>query len=396
MIGLDITPHTSTVAFPSSYGSATAPTNNYSNSSTSYQSHPRQSIPTLQTRAPNPQTFGSQFDDSPIDAYTYASTSAGFPERQPYAGSYASQDNLQSWSSAAHSAPVTTSYFEAMPTYSFGGLQTTYPPSSTSRYAAATTDAFSSLNMTSLTSSLPTPHERRLPVPYTPQYHGSYPNIEVPDIRPITAPHINGVHSRTAMPWSTDSTISDSHQNSISGVPSLNTMPPPAPQSSTSSSSSEPGVMGYQIGAGGLLQRTEGPGLSPTTGPGMMSSFHMPALSTNSLSSSLHTTSFRYAPTSSTNTVLPSIMAEERPVSRQEPPANMYSFSSDSTDRPSSSTNHSSESTLITSPSYPPLRQPQPQHVASAEALRRQSSFDQHPNRSTSHRASSSNLNGRY
>lgn len=404
VIGIDAVPNSTAASFSTSSASASATPNNFSSGAAGYQSQIRSSIPTLHTRSSYQPSYT---DDPAVDAYTYTSSNGAYYDKQPYSGSFSSPDGLRSWGSAgSQSAAVNSSYYEPMAGAStFGSLQTTYPPTPSSRYADTTTDGYSALNMSSLHSSLPTPFERRLPVPCAPQYHGSLPNVELPDIRALTVSNGmryqgNGVPGRTSVPWPNETSTLGSHHSSINGLPSASTMLQPlAPHSNTSSSASEPTALGYQLLNNGVLQqRAESPTLSPTFGSGLQHNYqHLTAAQTASLTSTMHPPSFRYAQPSTSTNVLPAITANERSSSstQDQPAANLYSFSSDTVERPTSLTTRSSDGTLTSVHSYPNLQQPQPQHVASAEALRRQSSFDQQ-SRLSSLQNSASGSNGRY
>lgn len=174
-------------------------------------------------------------------------------------------DTYRPWSTSSGpvAVPVTAGYYEQNPSYGFGGLHVSsvsqYPQATSTRLPSVTAEPLSPLNMGHLHSSLPTHtvQERRLPAPYTAQYHpSSYPGEQLPEIRPLSSfseprPHIHGIHSRNAMPWS--------HDNSSSTLqaPSMNTIGPPVgppvglPLSSahnhlTSGVGSDP-PLGYQI-----------------------------------------------------------------------------------------------------------------------------------------------------
>ncbi|KAK4543897.1 hypothetical protein LTR36_004671 [Oleoguttula mirabilis] len=371
--------------------------------------HPqtRTSLPTLHTRSSFIDGY-DQYENSPVDSYTYAS--ATIPRQDSFASSYGSGsvENYRSWStsSAPMSAPVTTGYYEQQPAYSFGNLQApSFPQPSNNRLPSVTADSFSSLNMGSLHSSLPiqTAQERTLPAPYTVHYsQTSYPTAEqlpVPEIRPLGSfneprVHINGIHSRTAMPWSSEDSSTGSRTMSagnsmapITGIPGPSTQRLHHPHVPTPVS--EP-VLGYQF-----LPTSGSPDISPASGPAP-ESFSSTASSTSStVSMPPPSANFRYAQ------ALPALNTDDRPMtssssSREGMAASLYSFSTDTGERPvTSGSDHASSSTVSGGHNYVPLRQPQPQHAASVEALRRQSSFDQQ-RAATAHRMSVSNLNARY
>jgi hypothetical protein len=186
------------------------------NPTASYAGQQRPSLPVLQTRTTWPPEFDTQYEKSPVDAYTYGSASA--PRHDSIAGgAYGPSATYRTYgTSAPLSAPISSPYYETG-TYSFGTL---HSPASAyvgnAHLPSVRAESMSSLDMGSLHSSLPThtPLERRLPpvIPYSisypqrPTHSQSLP--EPPAINPATAnfrPYINGVHSRHAMPWSVDS-----------------------------------------------------------------------------------------------------------------------------------------------------------------------------------------------
>jgi hypothetical protein len=177
----------------------------------SYYLHTRQSLPTLYTRSSWMDNNFNTYENSPIDAYTYASSS--IPHQDTFVSSGRSVEKYRSWSTTTPMlAPVTASFSsEQTPSYSFGRLSVPFSPRSTTRLPSVTAEAFSPLNMTSMQTSLPTgtAQERRLPVPYTIQYPPSHSASQIPEVRPLgsySEPRLptHGIHSRTAMPWSAD------------------------------------------------------------------------------------------------------------------------------------------------------------------------------------------------
>ena len=394
-----------------------------------HQPQSRPSLPTLHTRS----SFSNDYDhyeSSPVDAYTYGS--ATVPRQDSFASSYGGTENYRSWSTSAAPmpTPVTTSYWDQQPAYSSSGaLQApSYSQQAIHRLPSVTSDAFSSLNsMGSLHSSLPpeTAQERRLPVPvapYTVHYsQAPYPSGEqLPVIRPgsYSEPrvHLNGIHSRTAMPWSSDSTQTISRpapsSNTIAPLGSLPSLPMLRPQQQINNQTRNPEpepVLGYLIGANSTLPPNNSgasPEISPTSGPGHESFSSAASSSSSSTSMAPPLPNFRYAAS-----LLPSISnssaSDPRTSSHREPAttASLYSFSTDTAETPVSSTNTDQLASTMSMPASSRqhdyisggLHQPQPQsqHRPSVEALRRQSSFEQQ-RAATAQRMSLSTLNGRY
>lgn len=395
-----------------------------------HQPQPRPSLPTLHTRSSFLDGY-DQYESSPADSYTYAP--AIIPRQDSFTSSYAPVENYRSWSAtgAPLSAPVTGTYYEQQPAYSFGNLQApSFPPASINRLPSVTADSFSPLNMGSLHSSLPiqTAQERRLPAPYTVHYPPTpYPNTEqLPEIRPLGCfseprAHIHGIHSRTAMPWSSEGSSTGARTMSagnsmapLTGIPA----PPaqqqhhhrhPQQQQHTVPPVSEP-AFGYQFGPSTNLPTSSSPEISPTTAP-TLQSFSSTASSGSSASMPPPSATFRYAqqalPTLNHDEQRPTTTTTSSSAREGMQAASLYSFSTDTGEQQRSSTASAggSDQAAISlnnasggggGHSYVPLRQPQPQHTTNVEALGRQSSFEQQRAQTTVHRMSVSNLNARY
>ena len=285
-----------------------------------------------------------------------------------------------------------------------------FPQSSTGRLPSLTGDSFSTLNMGHLNSSLPTPtaQERRLPTPFMPQYMPTpYSTSELPEIRPLGSfseprAHIHGIHSRNALPWSQDSGVSygASRSGSLANLGGLPGGRVPTPSElQTTAAVSEP-VLGYPF----ATTSNNSPDVSPASGSSLTESFQ--STSGSSTASMLPPSGGRYS-TGQTPTLPPLTMNEYPEPSRTHhaAAASLYTFSHDSPDRYATALNRTSgdnsthltgsSSSYVASPPSPP-RQPQTQHPASIDALRRQSSFEQQQRAATAHRMSFSNLNGHY
>jgi hypothetical protein len=393
----------------------------------SYPAHHRPSLPVLQTRTTWLPEFDTQYENSPVDAYTYGSASA--PRHDSIGGGYGPSENYRTYgSSAPISAPVSSPYYETG-TYSFGTLQSPAPGYvGHARLPSVSAEAMSPLDMGSLHSSLPshTPLERLLP-PVVPPYSISYPQRqpysqsfpEPPAVNPATAnfrPYINGVHSRHAMPWSVNSHSSRHGAASaqpptyVSTSPSQHQITSPLPI--TTGSMADP-VLGYQFQPAPSTY-------SPESSPSIVSTLGEPFQNTmaTAMLPPAHPLSLRYTASSAS---LPSIQAhvdDVRPSSSRLPeihaPAPMtslYSYSSETSDRSSSdATAREHSGREDGSPAgeanasdsayngYPYSRHnTQPQHSASYDGLRRQSEYDhQRSSAGPGHRMSVRSLNDRY
>ncbi|KAK5109414.1 hypothetical protein LTR62_007080 [Meristemomyces frigidus] len=402
------------------------------NYNTNTQSHTRPSLPTLHTRSSWMDGY-EQYESSPVDSYTYSASN--MPRQDSYAGSFGSTENYRAWSIAAPaSAPLPTTsssgYYDQHPSnYSFGNLHTPYTMAQSHRLPSLTTDTFSPLNMGALHSSLPiqTAQERRLPVPYTVHYPHSA--SQIPEMRSSyreTRPPTHGIHSRTAMPWSVDTTAGASrtvpiggHYKQSAGLPSLN-----LPQSYYHNSlppATEP-VLGYEISHTPSMAMTASLDISPTTAPASdtyPTATLLPPLSMMSSSSAFSPTTMSY--THHTNTG-DNVYTTRDPVAQ-----GLYSFSTDTGERPtaddteqdhtayeqdiasapnSSTTTSSSILSTISPGNTQPynnnvntpgddMRHPHPLARRSAEGLRRRESLEQ-GRAVTVQRTSMQNLNARY
>ncbi|GAB1726379.1 hypothetical protein NU195Hw_g4628t1 [Hortaea werneckii] len=309
----------------------------------------RPSLPTLHTRSSFVDGY-DQYENSPVDSYTHASSSSSsMPRQDPYSSSYPGYENYRAWStsSAMMSTPASAGYHEQPSSYSFGNLTAPFPQHGGSRLPSVTSDTFGSMNMSSLHSSLPvhTAQERRLPAPYT----ITYPNAQtqqpstqqLPDIRTIGSisseprVHIHGIHSRNAMPWSSEPTsmsaaaVSNSSIPPTTGVPGLaiafqSQSRPQHPQQGHQDQPqnavgiSEP-AFGYQFP---MVQtncpRTSSPNVSPASASGPPGCESFPSTA----SSSSSTTSMQIPCSSSLSHAQPShLQHESRPQHHRDLPA---------------------------------------------------------------------------
>lgn len=369
--------------------------------SSSHSSH-RPSLPTLHTRATFPD-LESHYQHSPLEGYGYAA--ATHPRQDSFASTYG-LENYRSWSTTAPAhVPVTASYYEPMPSYTFGSLQAPSLPSAyhhATRLPSVTAESFAPFHMSHLNSSLPmhTAYDRRLPIPAT--YTMQYPPIQqtMPQIRPLgsyTEPRIpiNGIHSRSAMPWSTES-VSGSRQGSISVY-----APPsglPAPPSQSSSAQAEP-VLGYQFSHPATTAGSSSPEILPTSGAAVVDSFSSDS-SGSSTTSMPDGPDFRYSRVSSSGFNLPSLPADDRSHIVSRAPPSLFSFSTESSRRHmsgSDGTGYNDSAIANEDSSYAtPIHQPQLNHAASVDAFQKSSSYEQRQQATAGHRMSLSNLNTNY
>lgn len=353
------------------------------NAPTTYQplSH-RQSLPILQTRANYPESYDA-YSASPIDGYPYSSYSA---PRNDFLNSV--HDNgYRSWSNATTLPQASASaVYDQSPGYTFGSISAPSFPGpaqqqqQSHRLPSVTTESFSSLNMGNLYTSLPTQtvQSRRLPIPQTaPSYEQTpYSGPELPEIRPLAEPRtrLSSVHSRIGNPWPSDAGHSDTRNGSSLSLAPPNGM---ALQPIQNTSIMQEPVASYQYDshAAPTHAATQSPSASPIAGPSSSTGY------TNGPTYSMPMTPVSY----STYYGLPPITTahhrSEPNASRtmNMPPMTSYSYNSDSATAGSSdraSSDASSTAMPSTYASYPTMRHPQPQHAASAEALRRRASFD--------------------
>ncbi|KAK0273545.1 hypothetical protein LTR35_012295 [Friedmanniomyces endolithicus] len=357
MTGVEAYPPASSAGSIPAGGAYSADPNLSSGWNQGHHLHTRPSLPTLHTRS-SWMDNNDGYENSPVDAYTYASSS--IPRQDSYASSYGSIENYRSWSTTAPvSAPISASYYEQQPTYSFGNMQ-----APAARLPGVTADGFSLLNMGSLHTSLPiqTAQERQLPVPYTIRYPTTtYPKQPIPQVRPLgsysepRAP-THGIHSRTAMPWSdsfpshtTKATASSYTPNTYGSSHYLQRddfrYAQPVPRQVSVAPISEP-AFGYQFPVGSQPRRAGSPDVSPTSRPMLIDGIPNTAASQSSgiTTSMAPPPSFRYA------SVVPAgaLAVDDRPLrsstSREATTASLYSFSTDS-----GSNNTNSEDCPVTS-----------------------------------------------
>ncbi|KXT16254.1 hypothetical protein AC579_6946 [Pseudocercospora musae] len=418
--GVDMLPTSSSIS-SATPASASASASYSSDSSTSsyssglYQTHQRPSLPMLQTRTAFPEY--DSYNTSPVDEYAY--TAAAVPRHESFSSNF-STESFRPYTSASVPTPATSTsmYYEPGAAFSFGSLQAApgYPVTPMTRLSSVSGEVFSPLNMSSLHSTLPTQsvppqtvQERRLPIPY-PQQQPTYTAVEVPQIRPLTSftephprAHIGGIYSRHGMSWSSGSPVVSRSGSTTNLSAGQHSMPLSSSAPGASSSLMTEPVLGYQFSAS-----SGSPEVSPTTGPALSESYSSTSGSSTAGSTMLPPAMLRYSVSGSVPN-LPALSGNDdqqrRPSTSHETAATLYSFSSgvDVSDRATPArqiTSGTSDDAATPSHHYSraPLRQPQPQHAASLDELRRRSSYDhqQAQRAATAHRMSVSNLNAHY
>lgn len=359
----------------------------------------RPSLPILQTRSTYPPELGSDYNPSPVD-YTYASS--GYPRQDSFSSSYGLK-NYRSWSTTAPmTGPITTSTYDPQTGFTFGSISSHSMP-----YSQA--DSFSALNMGHLNASLPGSmvHDRRLPIPYVQQEPSQMPfsTGELPELRPLDRypgprSHVNGIHSRQALPW-----VDTTYTTTSSSMPMTTYAPISGLPTQTTDTQSDP-AFGYSFRLMPPMTTNSSPEVSPTTGPNSSGSFQ--STSSSSTNSMLPPAQVHYSSASIHG--LPSITTDNRPSSSRGPSSALYDCNGERTDTQANDTNDRSSISsnnawpsrssapnysYTTYPSivravdcepgysrdnsynYPPLRQPQPQNPAGVMPFCRQPSYGQ-------------------
>jgi hypothetical protein len=381
---LPVVSTSSAAPLSASYGTETTSASSSFPATTTYSSMHRPSLPTLHTRSSYmANEYDQQYDNSPIDAYTYASST--IPRQDSYSSSLGSQDSYRSFSAAPLSAPPTAPFYEqSQGAYSFGNLHGPAP----GRLPSVTSDTMSSLNnLDSLHSSLPMnpPAERRrLPAPYTISYpQPTWSSQPQPDLRPFDTPnfrpHINGIHSRNAMGWSPDSVLP--RNSSISQQTQTNHPQHQQPQHP----STQPGT----------FSSVSGPSEPPTAPPSFGYQFQHSASYSPDTNSPISAPDGFPNPTPSTSSNASTTAVQLPPALSMAPPPRLRYTSSSSTSLPaladfaavaapsslssSSARHHEAAASLYSfsseSAASPEMVRP-PHHAASCEGLRRQSEFE--------------------
>ncbi|KAK5171052.1 uncharacterized protein LTR77_004196 [Saxophila tyrrhenica] len=361
----------------------------------------RPSLPLLHTRTNYPPELGSDYNPSPVDVYTYPPPTS--QRQDSVSGTYPLESYRSFSTSAPLNAPTTASY-EPQMGYTFGAISA--PSMSYSQG-----DSFSALNMGQMHSSLPPSmvHDRRLPIPYVPPEALPVPWVaQLPELRRLeqydgSRGQLDGTHSRSTLPWTSVppyTTSSDAPMTtfrSISGLPSTTAMP-------TTTAYSDP-TLGYQFGPMPPISSNSSPDVSPTSGPTGSEGYQSNSGSSTNLM--LPLPNARYSAASSHG--LPSIITDGRPSYQQGAPPPHYAYIGHRNDTdPNSSDGRGNlgesggwyprtSNAGYTAATYPSntrtancefnegrshsynsssLRQPQPQHPTSIDALCRQSSFD--------------------
>ncbi|WPH03281.1 Hypothetical protein R9X50_00615800 [Acrodontium crateriforme] len=364
----------------------------------------RLSLPHLQTR-PNFTVDYEQYDASPIEGYNFSAT---LHRQDSFIGSF-NGENCRSWPMTTSSlpAPATTTYYESHPTYTLNGAMSSYQPmmpysfSPTTRLASTTAD--SPLSMGALHSSLPiqTTQERRLPAPYNPQSASSpLSNTDLPEIRPLGGSfdgphdHVNGIHSRHAMPWSTNSNLTATSPESVNenhrsahGLITQTRVAQVPPTTTT-----EP-VLGYQFNVANSNENT----ITTSSEHSPVSFLPQAGIDRRRSSSSSSEVSSMPAPNNWSTSYQPvstycTTRDDNHYGTRVAPLPSLYSVNNEAagTTGRSFPMSNERERTLINCHSYTPLRYPEAIHAASLENLKR------HASPPATNRVLMSSLDGRY
>jgi len=386
-----------------------------------YSAQHRPSLPVLHSRTSWPADYDSQYESSPVDTYTYGSGSA--PRHDSITSSYGSSDVYRSYGpSASLPAPVSSPFYE-QGSYSFGTLQSPVSGyAGSGRSPSVSAEPMSVLNMGSLHSSLPSHAllERRLP-PVVPPYSITYPQRQshshsFPEPRPIDPatvkfrPHINGVHSHAALPWSSESNTSRNNAPGMHGPSYVNTSSSQhqitGTTTTTTGSVADP-ILGYQFQAPpGSYSPDSSPIIVPTLGE------PFPSMAAGAMPPPTHHSNVRYSASSNSLPAISASFGDARASSSRLPeihaPAplsSLYSYSTEICDRSSSEAtarDHSHREGASPSGDSSESEstrngRSQSRHSSSHDGLRRRSEYDhQRTSGGPGHRMSMKSLNERY
>ncbi|OCK85877.1 hypothetical protein K432DRAFT_413028 [Lepidopterella palustris CBS 459.81] len=347
--------------------------------------------PTLTTKTIYPQNWTSipYTDDSPIENYGLG---PALQTQDSLNSLYGTQESLR-WNQGSHktigNGNGTGIYLDqdTSPAYTANGLP--YLTTPMSRQPVCT-EGFSPLSMTSLSSTLPVPlNDRQLPIPHQSTISRSSANVvdqmhmrSLPSSQGTSTNGINsnGTYTKAAMAWANEGSATTARPSSITSSSSGEIVAPRPSKSYASATSSSEGVLGYIAVTAGSSPEPSPTSTAPSLTYSTPSSLDsMPAPTLNGSFSAYRNSGISHASSS------------EALLTRHDSCSNLYTFSADSSSKRNSLGDGSStEGTLVSGQRYAPLRQPQHQHTASMEALRR-NSFDQRA--VPTHRSSVSSLN---
>lgn len=342
----------------------------------------RQSLPVLQTRVSYPDSYDT-YSASPIDGYPFSTYSA--PRNDSMASVY--DTGYRSWSNASLIPPASAqNAYEQSPGYTFGSMsapsyttqsqQQTLQPH-TSRLPSVTAEGFSSLNMGHLYTSLPTQtvQSRRLPIPNTaPSYElPAYSGPELPEIRPLAEPRtrLSSAYSRIGTSWAGELDYSSARNGSSTSLAPANGL---ALHPTHSTSTVQDPVVGYHYSNSDAMPSTQSPPPPPTLGPSSTPSTAYPGgpSYTNAMTPVSYGSYYGLPPITTAHR--PDVPTTRLPTATPST-STAHPFATASSDSTASSSDRGGAGDPYAA--YPTIRHPRPQHAASAEALRRQASFEQ-------------------
>jgi len=313
--------------------------------------------------------YGLGYGDDPTDAYSQQSPPYMLPSQDPLGMSsvYGSQDALRAWNPITQSSknPHSGLFLDQESPPLYGVSQLPYLSSSMSRHPAVTADASSFFPaMSSLVSSLPmagSTGDRTLPNPTVGRAHMQQANLNgishgsTGDALSLTSfPSSQALNYKSGVPWGPESVTSGGSQSSTSTLSGTHTL---METSSTrpSTSSAQESAFGYTI-SGSPPAELAAPSILYSS-PGFPTSATNPRNHANSTASSF-----------------PSTSSKESLLQSHSSSSNLYSYSNESSSKRGSFGDAGpSDSTLVNGQQYKRLRQPQPQHAASPDALRQHS-----------------------
>lgn len=313
--------------------------------------------------------YGLGYGDDMSDAYSQQSPQYMLPSQDNLGMNnvYGSQEALRTWNPISQSSKISQTglFLDQDSPPSYGVSQLSYLSSSVPRQSAVTTDASSFFPaMTSLVSSLPmagSTGDRTLPNPTAGRTHMQQANmngfshgttIEAMPLSAYGSSHAPSYKSNA--PWGPETVASSDSQSSTSTMSGTNML--------MDTSSSKSSTANAQETAFGYIALTGSPP-ADLSAPAIV--YNTPRLP-NSVTNPTHS--------SSAVSSLPRTSSKDSLLQSHGSSSNLYSYSTDSTSkRGSFGDSASSDGTLVSGQQYTRLRQPQPQHTASPDALRRDS-----------------------
>jgi len=313
--------------------------------------------------------YGLGYGDDMSDAYSQQSPPYMLPSQDTLGMNnvYGSQDALRTWNPISQSSKISHSglFLDQDSPPSYGVSQLSYLSSSVPRQSVVTTDASSFFPaMTSLVSSLPmagSTGDRTLPNPTAGRAHMSQANMNsFSHGNTVEAIPLNSYGSsqaltyKSAAPWGPETGTTGGSQSSTSTMSGTKML---MDTSSSKSSTANP-----QETAFGYISLS---GTPPADLSASAIVYNTPRLP-NSVTNPNH-------PSSAVSS-LPRTSSKDSLLQSHGSSSNLYSYSTDTTSKGGSfGDSATSDGTLVSGQQYTRLRQPQPQHTASPDALRRDS-----------------------